>query len=328
MRKVTTFYAANIKTLYYFCIGQIKLHLNIYSMNIERFTTYLSAEKKYSPHTVTAYGGDLAEFKSFLEKNMYSVSDNEIDFQTIRAWVVSLMEKGISPTSVNRKISSLRAYFKHLLRRGEIEKTPMLGQGNLKKPIHVTVPYSTDEMKQVLSAELYENDPDGELHRMMIELFYGCGLRCSELCNTKIKDIDFNSSMLHVYGKGGKERLVPIHATLLTKLKAFTGKHLNMEKYLFEKDGKKMQQTLVYRIINNYLGLVTNKMKKSPHVLRHTFATHLIENGADISSVKELLGHSSLVSTQVYTHTSLGKLKSVYNHAHPHSGTNSRRKDE
>ena len=177
-------------------------------------------------------------------------------------------------------------------------------------------------MEHLLSPELYEGDPDGLRNRTMIELFYGCGLRCAELCGVAPGDVDFGRKLLLVHGKGAKERYVPLHDRLLSSLSLYMDAegmragNAN-ENLLFHKNGKKLSPTLVYRIINKYLGLVTGKMKKSPHVLRHSFATHLIEQGADITSVKELLGHSSLVSTQVYTHTSLGKLKSVYNRAHP-----------
>lgn len=290
-------------------------------MRIEDFTQYLLWEKKYSPHTVEAYGTDLSEFEGFLVSMQAPTEDASIDFQTVRAWVVHLMEQGYTPSSVNRKISALRSYFKYLLRRGAIRISPMMRQGNLKEPYRTTVPYSVQEMQHLLDPDLYSDDPDGDRDRMIVELFYGCGLRCSELCDVRLGDVDFLRAMLRVRGKGDKERFVPMHPRLCEALREYLGTFSGggnvKETLLFAKKGKKMSPTLVYRIINKYLGLVTVKHKKSPHVLRHTFATHLLEAGADISSVKELLGHSSLASTQVYAHTTLGKLKSVYNQAHP-----------
>lgn len=291
-------------------------------METEAFTRYLLLEKKYSPNTVRAYAADLAEFDAYLEENSYPADERSVDFHVIRGWVVSMMEGGLAPSSVNRKISSLRAYFKYCLRCGILKISPVESQGNIKEPHRVTVPYSVDEMEHLLSPELYEEDTDGLRNRTMIELFYGCGLRCAELCGALVGDIDFGRKLILVRGKGSKERFVPLHERLLSSLSQYMsaqgmcGGNAN-ENLLFHKNGKKLSPTLVYRIINKYLGLVTGKMKKSPHVLRHSFATHLIERGADISSVGELLGHSSLISTQVYTHTSLGKLKSVYNRAHP-----------
>ena len=290
-------------------------------MRIEDFTSYLLLEKKYSPHTVESYGTDLSEFEAYLESHGFPVEDAQVNFQTVRSWVVDLMERGFSPSSVNRKISALRSYFKFLLRRGLIEASPMVRQGNLKEPHRVTVPYSVDEMTHLLDPELYKDDPDGERNRLMVEMFYGCGLRCSELCGVRIGDLDFGRELVRVRGKGAKERFVPMHRELSREIERFlsgqSGQGNAKESLLFAKDSKKLSAVLVYRIINKYLSLVTVKMKKSPHVLRHSFATHLMEAGADISSVKELLGHSSLASTQVYTHTTLGKLKSVYNQAHP-----------
>lgn len=290
-------------------------------MRTEDFTSYLLLEKKYSPHTVESYGTDLSEFEAYLSERGFPAEDAQVDFQTVRGWVVELMERGFSPSSVNRKISALRTYFKYLLRKGLIDTSPMVRQGNLKEPHRVTVPYSVDEMKHLLDPELYRGDPNGERNRLMVEMFYGCGLRCSELCDIRLSDLDFGRELVRVRGKGSKERFVPMHRELSRELgrylSARAGEGNAKESLLFAKDYKKLSAGLVYRIINKYLGLVTAKMKKSPHVLRHSFATHLMEAGADISSVKELLGHSSLASTQVYTHTTLGKLKSVYNQAHP-----------
>ena len=192
-------------------------------MRIEDFTQYLLWEKKYSPHTVEAYGTDLSEFEGFLVSMQAPAEDASIDFQAVRAWVVHLMEQGYTPSSVNRKISALRSYFKYLLRRGAIRISPMMRQGNLKEPYRTTVPYSVQEMQHLLDPDLYRDDPDGERDRLIVELFYGCGLRCAELCDVRLGDVDFRRAMLRVRGKGGKERFVPMHPRLCEALGEYLG---------------------------------------------------------------------------------------------------------
>ncbi len=288
-------------------------------MPISRFISYLKDERHYSIHTADAYERDLYNFNSFIENTSHDADILKADFHTVRSYVIHLMENGLSPRSINRHISSLRAFYRYMLRAGHIDKDPMTRQGNLKEPSHITVPYSEDELKELLSHELYKSDEYGERNRMIIELFYALGIRRAELINIKKDDIDFSSSSIKIYGKGAKERILPLMSELKKSLWNYISGPYAGRVYLFEENEKKIPQTLVYRIINHYLAHVTDKIKKSPHVLRHSFATHMIENGADISSVKELLGHSSLASTQVYTHTTIGKLKSVYNHSHPRS---------
>lgn len=291
-------------------------------MPIPRFISYLKNERRYSPHTANAYERDLYHFKSFIDDTTDEGDVLKVDFHTIRSYVVHLMEEGFSPRSINRHISSLRAFYRYMLRHSYIEKDPMTRQGNLKEASHVTVPYSEDELKRLLSMDIYEEDPNGYRNRMIIEMFYTLGIRRSELIGIKKDDIDPSSSTIKIYGKGAKERIIPLPPPLKKSLHDYLSSQYTGRIYLFEEKEKKLPETLVYRIINHYLAHVTDKIKKSPHVLRHSFATHMIENGADISSVKELLGHSSLVSTQVYTHTTIGKLKSVYNHSHPRSRDN------
>ena len=316
---------SHIKNFTYFCIvfpAEAKYTLIYKSMPIPRFISYLKDERRYSPHTANAYERDLYHFKSFIDDTTDEGDVLKVDFHTIRSYVVHLMEEGFSPRSINRHISSLRAFYRYMLRHSYINKDPMTRQGNLKEASHVTVPYSEDELKELLSHKLYEKDENGVRNRMIIEMFYTLGIRRAELIGIKKDDIDLSSSTIKIYGKGAKERIIPLPPPLKKSLHDYLSSQYTGGVYLFEEKEKKLPETLVYRIINHYLGLVTNKTKKSPHVLRHSFATHMIENGADISSVKELLGHSSLVSTQVYTHTTIGKLKSVYNHSHPRSRDN------
>ena len=291
-------------------------------MPIPRFISYLKDERRYSPHTADAYERDLYHFKSFIDDTTDEGDVLKVDFHTIRSYVVHLMEESFSPRSINRHISSLRAFYRYMLRHSYINKDPMTRQGNLKEATHITVPYSEDELKRLLSMDIYEEDPNGHRNRMIIEMFYTLGIRRAELIGIKKDDIDLSSSTIKIYGKGAKERIIPLPPPLKKSLHDYLSSQYTGRIYLFEEKEKKLPETLVYRIINHYLAHVTDKIKKSPHVLRHSFATHMIENGADISSVKELLGHSSLVSTQVYTHTTIGKLKSVYNHSHPRSRDN------
>ena len=316
---------SHIKNFIYFCIAftpEAKYTLIYKSMPIPRFISYLKDERRYSPHTVCAYERDLYHFKSFIDDITEDGDILKVDFHTIRSYVVHLMEKGFTPRSINRHISSLRAFYRYMLRHSYIEKDPMTRQGNLKEASHITIPYSEDELKRLLSLDIYENDPNGHRNHMMIEVFYTLGVRRAELINIKKEDIDFSTSTIKIYGKGAKERIIPLPPSLKKSLHDYLSSQYAGTVYLFEENEKKLPETLVYRTINHYLSHVTDKTKKSPHVLRHSFATHMIENGADISSVKELLGHSSLVSTQVYTHTTIGKLKSVYNHSHPRSRDN------
>jgi integrase/recombinase XerC len=289
--------------------------------SVQSFFNYIEFEKRYSKHTIEAYQNDLAQFETFLityEKELKDVS--HID---IRNWIVSMMEQKISARSVNRKISALKSFYKFLLRRGEIKKTPLskvqTPKTSKRLPVFVELPGIEKLLKEIEFPEGYEGLRD----KMIIELFYGTGMRRSELINLKETDIDSYNSQIKVLGKGNKERIIPIHNELRNTIKNFIQRKKELlesqsgDLLVVREKGKKMEPGLVYEIVKKYLNLVTTVDKKSPHTLRHTFATHLMNNGADINAVKELLGHASLAATQVYTHNTIDKLKEIYNRAHP-----------
>jgi integrase/recombinase XerC len=283
-------------------------------MLFDKYEDYLNYEKNFSKHTVSAYLRDVKVFEKFLAQNDCKIS-NEINYSFIRQWIVSLSEKRYSKTSINRKIASLKSYFNFLVNIDIIESSPLKGHKNLKSSSKIVIPFSEDEIMQVF--ENFNDSKISDRDKLIIEIFYSTGLRREELINIKIQDIFLKEGLIKILGKRSKERLIPILPTLSKNLKNFIINN-NNSKYLFEtKKLKKISVSTVYRLINKYFRLVSSKVKVSPHVLRHTFATHMLNNGADINTIKEILGHSSLSSTQIYTKIKLPKIVNDYNKSHP-----------
>jgi len=292
-------------------------------MPIKSFLDYLLIERKYSTHTITAYKKDLNDFFEFYRTNYGDVIILEINYSQIRSWIVNLVNSNISNRTINRKVSSLKSYFKFLQKTKQVTINPLAKHQSLKTSKQVQVPFSLKEIKDVLNLKDEVESFESVRNKLIVELFYSTGIRRSELIHIKIAAVDFNNETVKVIGKRNKERYIPLIKSVQESLKKYLKFRSEVETeqpYLFiTEKGKKIYDTLVYRIINNYFSTVSSKVKKSPHVIRHSFATHLLNEGADLNAVKELLGHSSLASTQVYTHSSLGKLKKVYNQAHPRS---------
>jgi integrase/recombinase XerC len=290
---------------------------------IDAFLEYLSLEKKYSVHTVTAYNNDLVSFIDFLATEYNQEELLSVHYPQIRNWIVSLVDGKISNRTINRKVSSLKSFYKFLQKTKQIKINPLSKHRALKVAKKVQVPFSSKEINLVINNIDEEHDFTSVRNKLIVELFYSTGIRRTELINIKEVDVSFSSGVIKVLGKRNKERFVPLLKSVVPTLK----KYLELKKefskeleVLFITDkGNKIYETLVYRIINSYFSKVSTKVKKSPHILRHSFATHLLNEGADLNSVKELLGHSSLASTQVYTHNSLDEIKKVYNQAHPRS---------
>jgi integrase/recombinase XerC len=287
-------------------------------MQQEKFTNYLSSEKRFSVHTVTSYSNDINQFTLFLSEEFEIESDvSEVSFQIVRSWIASLLEKGVSPRSVNRKISTLKTYFKFLIREGVILESPMLKVVAPKSKKRLPLFIEEDQIESLLNKVEFDDGFIGERDKLIIELFYVTGIRLSELINIKISDINFNNSLIKVLGKRNKERLIPLAPYVMNELESYIKRH-KLDIYLFTNlNGTKLYTKLVYRVVNKYIGKISSINKKSPHILRHTFATHMLNNGADINAIKELLGHANLSATQVYTHNTIEKLKSVYKQAHP-----------
>lgn len=291
--------------------------------NQQKFEDYLLKEKNYSLYTVRAYSKDVAFFKGFLEENYEGASLESVSYSLIRSWIVGMVDNAISNVTINRKIASLKAFYKFLLKTKQIGGNPLSHHKALKTPKKVQVPFSEKELDLVLHHISYKEGFEGLRDKLIIDLFYTSGIRRSELINLQIQNVDIAGKTLKVLGKRNKERILPILDVIVEQLKLYCNARKALEKikdenYLFLlSNGNKINETFVYRLINSYFSNVSEKVKKSPHMLRHTFATHMLNNGADLNSIKELLGHSSLASTQVYTHSSLAELKSVYENAHP-----------
>lgn len=285
----------------------------------EKFLDYLQLEKRYSPHTIISYRRDLDDFYSFYLKTESSEDILKADKKIIRNFVVQLSENDISKRTINRKLSTLRSFYLFLLKLGEIKVSPIESISSLKFYPEKQIPISQEEM-HVLQTKIFDEVED-VLDKSIVETLYQTGIRKSELCGLIFESVNLEGNELKILGKGNKERYIPISETLSALLKDYLRirKPLDdFKSYFFiNKKGKKLTEKFVYVVVNKYLSLVTSKEKRSPHILRHSFATHVLDNGAEISKVKKILGHSSLASTQVYTNANIEQLKKVFNQAHP-----------
>ena len=292
------------------------------STNHNAFRNYLQFEKKYSPHTIKAYCDDLISFQSYNYLNFDQEEIDWVEYTQIRSWIVSLVDDGVSNVSVNRKIASLKAYYRFLLKTKQIEISPLVKHQALKVPRVIQIPFSEKEVTAVLIQMQMAVGFEEIRNKLIIDLLYTSGMRRAELIRLKMQNINLSAATIKVLGKRNKERIIPVLPIVIDQFSSYIKERRSLEvvdsDYFFlTKKGLKLNESFVYRLINTYFSTVSEKVKKSPHILRHTFATHLLNNGADLNSVKELLGHSSLASTQVYTHNSLSSLKSVYKDAHP-----------
>lgn len=290
-------------------------------MPINQFIDYLQLEKKYSPHTVKAYEMDLRSFREFILKEFEQEDLIHLNYPQIRNWIVNLVNSGITNTSINRKVASLKAFYKYLVKTNQLKATPLASHKALKTKKSIQIPFSEDEIINVM-ASIVPNSFKTSRDLAIVTMFYATGIRRAELVGIGLQDLDLENGLLKVLGKRNKERYLPLLPELTNQLiiylsyrdSEFSGNR--KELFLTEK-GDKIYETLVYRIINNYFSEASKKVKRSPHILRHSFATHLLSNGANLNAVKELLGHSSLASTQVYTHSNIAELSKVYRKSHP-----------
>lgn len=289
---------------------------------LQQFIDFLKFEKRYSLHTVRSYHDDLTQFFTYLNNNFGELSINEISSSFVRSWLASLKEAKLTSRSINRKLSSLKSFFKYQVRIGLLEQTPM---GNVLAPKagkRLPVIVTEKDIRSLLHSIRFTEDWKGLNAKMLLNLFYCTGMRLSELINLKEKHVDVSKKVIKILGKGNKERVVPVSGDLLNLLYEYKNsskeKIESREDYLLVTEkGKKMYPKYAYLLVNKYLSEIKTLEKKSPHILRHSFATHLTNHGASLNAVKELLGHSSLASTQIYTHNTIEKLKQVYKMAHP-----------
>jgi len=285
------------------------------------FIKYLQFEKRYSGHTIVAYNTDLGQFVHFMKESVGDFDFKKVTPRNVRSWIIFMMEEGVSARSINRKIATLKSFYKYLMKQElmdvspvQLVTTPKVGK---KLPTFV----QKENLDQLLDLDLFNHDYEGVRDKLIVSLLYGTGIRLAELKNLQTKDLDTIGSTIKVLGKRNKERIVPYPRSINGIIKDYfelRKEIVGNNQFLFlTSDGEQVYDKLIYRVVKKHLGMVTTMSKKSPHILRHSFATHLLNNGADLNAVKELLGHSNLSATQVYTHTTFEKLKEIYNQAHP-----------
>jgi len=289
----------------------------------ESFLKHLQFEKRYSAYTLRSYKTDLDQFEAFCQSVDRNLVVDKADFRIIRSWVVSMIEGGLEARTVNRKITTLKSFYKYLLRQQLITVNPMdkvlAPKQNKRLPQFV----EEDKINMLLDEYEFSHDFAGIRNRLIIEMFYITGMRLSELIHLKDKDVDFNNLTVRVLGKRNKERLIPFHQTYLKVFKDYislreqTFGSPEHDHFFVTDKGKVLYEKFAYRVVNHYLRFVTTMEKRSPHVLRHTFATHMLNKGADLNAIKEILGHANLSATQVYTHNTFEKLRTIYKQAHP-----------
>lgn len=287
-------------------------------MDISRFIDYLAKEKRYSPNTIAGYQNDLFAFEDYASVH-YDTLIHKCNHRVIRSWFSFLLENGMSPKSIHRKASTLKSYYKYLLRSNAISSSPMdlVPLPKVGKQLPKFVEESS--LNFLLNDFEFENSFVGLRDKLVLDLFYQTGIRRAELIGIKVSDVDLHQSTIKVLGKRNKERIIPISSSLVETIKKYLPYRISSEvdSLFLTASGKKLYPKLVYNIVNKYLSQVTTLSKKSPHVLRHSFATHMLNNGAELNTIKEILGHVNLSATQVYTHNSLEKIKSIYKQAHP-----------
>lgn len=286
-------------------------------MYIDDFINYLEFEKRYSKHTILSYRTDLIQFQNFLELENEVSDIKDVHHKIIRRWIYLLIDSGIMPRSVNRKLTTLKTFFKYLISEGTLVENPtrkiIAPKGSKKLPDFI----EKSSMDKLLDKIKFPDGFEGQRDKLIIDVFYMTGIRLSELLSIKSSDINAVDGTLKVLGKRNKERIIPLSNHLLKELELFLVEN-SINHYVFiNQKGDQLHAKNIYIIVNKYLGMVSTKKKRSPHILRHTFATHMLNNGADINSIKEILGHSNLSATQVYTHNSVDRLKKVYKQAHP-----------